>query len=108
MNCLFDITKKYENWLSSQDRNFYSFQIETNGKVGYRKTKPAPQNTIHLFKHLKSISASISTSETKDKFETLSMSSGDYNDDKEDLVLKEVLQVKLNQDITKLIQLLVL
>ena len=66
-------------------QGFYNFQLKSSGKVENSTTKPASQNSS---KYFKSTSASTFTSETEDKLETVSMSSGDCNDNKEDLDFK--------------------
>ena len=59
---------------------FYELLEVCKNFLGIFAHSAAPQSTIHPTKHSKGTSAYISTSKTEDKIETLSMSTGDYND----------------------------
>ena len=49
----FDITKVDGDWLSSEDKQLYSLQIETKGEKGYSKSLFARSETVHPRKRRK-------------------------------------------------------
>ena len=50
---VFDITKFGGFWMSSEDKNLYKIQIESNGKEGYSTKFPASISSVHPSKRTK-------------------------------------------------------
>ena len=44
---IFDITNQNGIWLSSEDKRFYEFQLQSKGEIGYATSKLAGKKTIH-------------------------------------------------------------
>ena len=53
LNELFDITDNNGMWLNKEDKNLYSIQTASSGKVGYSSQKLAPITSIHPSKRAK-------------------------------------------------------
>jgi len=52
LNEVFDITKFHGEWLTSEDKDLYRLQIESNGEVGYSLGKLANSKSIHPSKRI--------------------------------------------------------